>query len=126
MIRISVFEPLYVDCWAWQQAFRKLGFSSDNIFVSINRNGEIPGAPLWVFVLLKTQGLDFTVPAGPFEVSEETFAAKWTEFCTAFNERRIDEGDLIAAYQERMADKHVPLVEGLLRKGFRIPGHRSN
>jgi hypothetical protein len=126
MIRISVFDPLYVECWAWQQAFRKLGFPSENIFVSINRNGAIPDSPPWVFVLLRAQGLEFTVPAGPFDVTEQEFAAKWTEFCDAFNAGKIDESDLMAEYNERMADKHVLLVESMVRKGFRIPGHRSN
>lgn len=126
MRRISEFEPIYVDCWAWQQAFRKLGFPSDNIYVVFGRNGEIPGGPDWIFVVLKAQRLEFTVPVGARTMADDVFAKKWTEFCDAFNAWQIDEADLVTAYGERMGTKHSQLIEKMLRKGFRLPGNISN
>lgn len=56
--RISDFPKSYRDALAHFEAFRRLGFSADDIFFGF---GEVSGEPDVMHLQLKTQGQEFTV-----------------------------------------------------------------
>jgi hypothetical protein len=126
--KISDFDPIYVDCWAWHQTFRRLGFSADDIYVEIARNGSIEACPLFIFMSLISQGRKFSAAIGPAVEPESVIAQRWTALCEAFNAKQIDEGDLATAYEARMAHLHVSIVNALLNKGFDLnhPGEAGS
>ena len=118
MKKIADFDPIYVDCWAWHEAFRKLGFSADDIYVEIAKNGSVEDCPLFIFMSLISQGRKFSAAIGPVVEPESVIAQKWTALCEAFNAKQIDEGDLATAYEARMSHLHVSIVSALMNKGF--------
>lgn len=125
-MKITEFDPVAVRCWAWHQAFRKLGFKSEDIYVQFALNGDLPGAPLSVFCTLRTQGLDHSIYIALCP-DVEAFKARWVELIDVWNEKGLDEDSCIEAYEEAImaAGGAHGFVTGLLERGFKLPRFMS-
>lgn len=125
----SDYPDVVQSVWAIHAAFRNLGFSSDDIFVRIAQNGEPCAAPgLWAFTELHAQNKTFTVTCLPLgALTDEEFAAKWTEFATKFNEREFEDEDLHAVYEKWFLHRvgAYQFYAGLTAKGFVPPVNMS-
>lgn len=108
--------------WILHHAFAGLGFSSDDVFVEFGRDAAHQELGPCAWVVLKAQGLTFTLSVGPVE--KEKFAVEWMDFITSL--KSISEEELEAAWESRDELFNTPgfaakLTEGLLRKGFSLP-----
>lgn len=127
--RMKDFPAVYRDCWALHEALRRLGFASEDIFVLLSGNAEQPTTGLWFFVVLKTQGKEFTITVRPIEgLGEEEAGAGWTAFVNLVNARTFALTEMQRVYKTRFVDR-VPgpamLVSALLAKGFVLPRQQA-
>jgi hypothetical protein len=88
---ITDIKPEYQECLGIFEAFRKLGYKSDDIyFVS-----AIGGDHITVYIMLKAEGKEFTCVVGPMEGSREEIekgwvhASNWWNTTTDSNRREV-------------------------------------
>lgn len=116
------------ECWSVHQVLRQLGFDSSDIYIAAGKDIEEPQFLACLFVILRTQGKEFSVNAGGYssECDVESDIAQWTTFATLFNERIFDEEKLKGIYKRSNVVKNkVFFVAALLKKGFRISTQAS-
>jgi len=103
------------------EVLRRFGFQSDDVFFHQN-DEEVPGHEPkgMMFVVLKTQGKDFTIRVGVVDLNYEQWAAAWKAVATAALEKRIEEVDRIVEESEAFRDK-VRLMMAIQAKGIRVP-----
>lgn len=112
------FEPLLEMAWATHEAFRRLGFAADDIFVLTTEADEL-------FVQLKTQGKEFNVRVGPLgELSHETFNARWLSFVDRINGRTFAD-DLLQQIFDRWLEHEtggaMSFINAVMAKGIKLP-----
>jgi len=121
---VSAYSSACIHCWAWQEALRRLGFRSDNIFVFVDFT---PGArteydqELFVSVMLKIGEKKFVVPQraplGTKTMSD--FKLEWTHFCAELQSGALGEEELLVKYHEVLSGNlKLLLVSKLLSEGF--------
>jgi len=113
------------ECWAVHQMLRMLGFLPDDIYVSIQRDGRTPGAPLAFFVVLKAQGLEFATIVGSYNDAPEAYKDTdiWTEFVNHANANAFDKTHLCDLFNASNAfTNKLTLLQSLMKKGFTLPG----
>jgi hypothetical protein len=102
------------------EGFRKLGFSSDNLFCELAATPGAPAGQVGVFMTLQSRGKAFRVGVGYWAANDEPGArAAWTSAVTAVNAHEVSEADLDRIWAESYPcrDK-VGFVTALLDKGF--------
>jgi hypothetical protein len=106
-----------LEVWAYHEAFLRLGFSPDDIFVSVHtdpRAGQVFG------VILRAQGLQFIVNVANAS-NEKTFFAAWKRFSEDLNGNRLSKDELKQRWEKSKAfGQKVELLMALLDKGFEI------
>lgn len=115
------------------EAFRKLGFSSDSIFVVIARVADPSRAlmheqtkvgDLAVHVQLKAQGLEYIGAIGPIPCEDSEFNEIWNNAVKWFNQG--PEKELQAMWDASRIHRVLPsLLLALQDKGFRFT-YKSN
>lgn len=73
----------FKEALAFHNAFRRLGFKSDDIFIVL--------ADSALLVSLKVQGVEFNVEVGEVELSEEEFPGYWAGVVERFNFGPLEE-----------------------------------
>jgi hypothetical protein len=118
------YPQVLVDTWAVHEALRRLGFASEDIFVHVAGNGEAPTSGPWLFVVLKTQGKEFSIDIGPLgKLSPEEALRTWHVFCEKWNTREFLDSEAQRMYEARFLKRTsaAGLATGLLSKGFVFP-----
>lgn len=105
------------------EVFRKLGFSADDLYVSLNRTPEVPVTQVGVFVILKTQGREFSVTCGGWPMGkDDELQALWNRAVDAYNSGDLSDRDGQRILEESPAFRRAPELLLLLKdKGFQIP-----
>ncbi len=119
----SEYPEILLDAWCCHEAFRRFGFSADEIFMHVSQNGEQPGAP-WLFSVLKAQGKEFTITIGPLgDQTPEALMALWHQFAAVTNARSPDDAEMQEIWEKGIIWRIGPtnLAMGLMNKGFRFP-----
>lgn len=79
----------------------------------------------WLFVTLRTQGLEFNAHVGPLgSITPENALAQWVEFVTLYNAHVFKDGEMQRIYQERFLARSpgaASLLAALTAKGFTLP-----
>lgn len=107
---------VFREAFACHEAFRKLGFESDDIFVMTDAGRQVG-------MVLRTQGKEFTVILGflPGRMTREEFETLWVEASECVNSKFSKE-DLDQMYENSGIFQHrESLVRGLALKGFSFP-----
>jgi hypothetical protein len=111
------------------ETLRRFGFVSDDIFFHQNA-AEPPGGPEprgMMFVVLMTQGKQFSIRVGVVDVPYEAWKSAWEAVATAARDRHVEEVDRIVNESEASIHK-VRLMMAIQAKGIRVPvmqGHLS-
>jgi hypothetical protein len=107
-----------------REAFRKIGFSAENLYCMTAKSVLFAGA-LCGFMRLKTQGKTFDVELGPV-TSEDAFAAEYERICEAVNAGRVSASDLARMLEECEAyHAGASLLVAIENKGIRLPRETS-
>ena len=134
-----------LEAWAQHEAFRRLGFSPDDIFFGANQPAQMGLTPIlkhqpalricvtedqyWQIVcVLKTQEKQFVVTCGwcPKRMSHEQILARWESFVERFNAGQIEDSYLQRVWERSQVRRDaVHLIEALGRAEIRIPGDLS-
>lgn len=112
------FDPIFSEAWAAHEAFRKLGFPSDVIFMHRNPDGGL-------HVVLKHRGLQFAVTVGV--VAADTWEADWTRFAEAVNSRQFSDVVLQTLWEQSAALRgSTPMLVAMHNKGFALDLYKAN
>jgi len=108
VIRPSDFSHQVRESWANHEAFRRLGFSADEIFVAVD--------VVRAYTVLRAQGLEFVVVLGDIE---DGFLDGWSMFAECSNRNAFAEEDLQEVWEESwVKNNSVCLVTAMTDKGF--------
>lgn len=106
-------EQVLNEALATFEAYRRLGFTSDEIFFTLDSVN--------IFMVLQTQGKEFTITCGPRGVLDANqITAEWNKKAEAWN------GTMTAPEREQIwissfvASHCGSLIDGLMRKGIRL------
>lgn len=118
-MRLSDVAPAIRQCVGIHEAFRKLGFISDDIFVGCCGSTAI--------VLLRTQGKEFSVTAGIYDGGQAKFAEEWTKTASAIRAGEVPMADLNENYETLLNSMNsFGFLVALEAKGINIPKKRQN
>src|SRR5262249_26638109 len=107
----------FLGCW---EGFRKLGFSSDDLYCLVSKSVELQGG-LGVYVHLKTQGKECNIYVGPVANSAE-FHNQFKDVVQAVNSGEVTPEDLDRIWVEsEVYQRRIEFVIMLEKKGFLIP-----
>lgn len=120
MRKLNEYPQVLLKVLILHEAFRRLDFEPDQIFVEPNRDET---GTIALFVLVKSGGREFRAIAGPVgDVSVEKMYDLWVELATRFNTSAFDESDEDAVYYKfwraSAGDPARSLVEALVSKGL--------
>lgn len=107
--------------WIAHEAFRRLGFSSDDIYVVPHKSPHFNVLMKMVSCVLKTQGKEFVWSCGSYteEKDQKAIISEWVEFATQLNSGKIPEKDLQELWKEWPVPGSIStLIQALSQKGF--------
>jgi hypothetical protein len=105
-------------CWVYWEALRRIGFASDDIYISVYH--EIALGFEVCGVELRTQKRVFIINAAALTRSRGAFRNDWLAFCEDVLAKRIDTSTLEARWAKRPAEIGQ-LPGALVLKGFILP-----
>ena len=113
---LSKVHPALRELLAVFEAWRKLGFTSDQIYAL--PEAIAPDAGLVPALVLRAQGRQFIITApAPFPKAE--FVDAWIKAAEAWNKGTDEERDVV--WRGSVVYKHaVPLVTAMIAKGFNL------
>jgi len=111
------------------EAFRKVGFSSDDIFVELAKSPSAPDGHIGIFVTLKRKSptnpkktVDYRVAVGFWpkgHKAQQKFVQGWRQLVKATQEHRVSQEDLDRCWQESEPHKKATeFVLGLVTRGM--------
>lgn len=124
-MKFNDIHPVYRQAIGCHEAFRKLGFPSEEIFVLYQ------GGDSTLFVTLESQGKKFNVAVGRMVLTQGQFEKDWGEITTKINDGTVSQADLDAIWQDSMPAKDsTGFLLALYEKGIQVPKtmerHRQN
>lgn len=112
MVDLKQIPVAFREALACHQVLRRLGFKSDDIYVMYSEG--------YLFLSLKTQGLEFNIDLGEVETNEVEFPTFWAEIVEAFNTG--PEVEAAAIWEQSLAKNNMKLISDLIRKkGIMLP-----
>lgn len=112
MIDLKQIPMPFRDALACHQAFRRLGFKSDDIYVLYSDG--------FLYMILKTQGKEFNINLGTIEINEIEFPKIWAEIVETFNTG--PEQEVLEIWDKSLIKNNFQLISGLIRKkGIMLP-----
>lgn len=111
------------DAWACHEAFRRLGFSADDIYVIGSASVNNAGLPA-IHSVLRTQGRELVVICGVYNTDAELekVMEKYAIFLELYNAGFLDEDKMRARYERSMVGQDtLGFLTAIERKGIRIP-----
>lgn len=120
MRKLDDYPQVLLKVLVLHEAFRRLAFEPDEIFVEPNRDET---GTIALFVLVKCRGREFRAIAGPVgDMAVDKMYDLWVELATRFNASAFDEADEDALYYKfwrgGSGDNARSLVEALVSKGL--------
>jgi hypothetical protein len=118
-MKLSELHPVWREALACQEALRRLGFTSDDLFVSRCKDGR-----LLVHVESVHYGLTVNIPVGDSgalrSLSQEEFGRGWSQAAEARNGATVDE--LEHAWRDSLIVRQgVQLIVNLKMHGIELP-----
>lgn len=117
-------NPAYIlDAWALFEAFRRLGFASNDIYALVAKNAEHPDSGLWFGVTLRAQEKEFTALLMPTD-NKEAVLSSWKTFAEQLAAGLFPQNEMQREWEERFIKRSpgpAALISGLLLKGFYLP-----
>lgn len=114
-MRAADINPSFREALAVHEAFRKLGYSPEQIFVTLTSDSRL-------FVILKHLGREFAVFCGELAMSEPDFYAAWPTLVTAVNGGAVAEEELNNLYRDSYVYRErLGFLAALKAKGIAIP-----
>lgn len=111
-------DSIYLEAWAYFEAFRRLGFVPDDIYLALATEDE----RTVVMVELRTEERDFVVRLGSVSQTQDEVEIIWGEFVAALASGEFGEEELTAVWESSLAYKDSDvLVAGMLEAGFVFP-----
>lgn len=96
------------------EAFRRLGFTSDEIFFTLDS--------VHVFMTLRTQGREFVITCGPYgPLTPREATDQWNEMAREWNGPMTETERQRIWGQSFIFNQGGDLIRGLVRKGIQIP-----
>ena len=125
------YDQPYQEALGTFEGFRKLGFSAEDIYITIN--GPLKEAPfnfqigmIQILLTLRTQGKQFHMDCGVLNDTPDNAAKKWEKLGTAMNEGRIKSKHLDEVWQKSQAHRDpAGFIVALKNKGFVLPKEMS-
>lgn len=117
------FPQAVYEAWACHEAFRRLGFSADDIYVIGQPSANNGGRPA-IHSVLRTQGRELVVICGVYETEEELKEVlnKYGIFLELYNAGLMSESKMRQRYERSMVGQdRLGFVGAIQRKGIRIP-----
>lgn len=96
---------------------RRLGFLPDDIYAMFANGGVI-------FLVLKTQGKQFSITIGPWRSGEQSFKTAWETAAPAWNEGMTDQERLECLESSEAFHDVISLIHALDKKGITCPEPR--
>ena len=121
-MKVTDYSPTVISLWSTWETFRRLGFDSDEISFEAH---PTDGAPIALFVILRSQGKTFTVTVEKFD-SEDVVQEHYNSFLDF--SRRLNAGEFSENVLGKMYRCHQPhdmlvsLVIAMTDKGFVLEG----
>lgn len=113
-------SPLLRSFFGVWEGLRKLGFASEDLFLTVSGNPSKPGVP-FCFCALHTQDKSFTVCCGQID-DESEFVAEYVRVAEEINNGGVSQDDLKRIWQESEVHQHpTDFSAALLLKGLKIP-----
>jgi hypothetical protein len=117
-LKKSEIHPAIRECMGAFEAFRRLGFKSDDIFAAVDSSGH-------AYSLLRTQGKELVATVGHFDGRSEEFVRGWEEAAVATNKGEVSPADLQSIYEESFVlQNSVGLLLAIEKKGIVLPANR--
>lgn len=120
-------DPTIRNFLGFWQAFRMLGFSSDDIFYQIAPSVELGGHPA-AYIVLMTQGKSFSIILGAVDSMKttDTYEKLYAETTREANAGKISHETMDRVWQETLAfqDK-AGFINAIHRKGIFFPIHKQ-
>lgn len=108
-------DPVFREAIGTFEAFRKMGFPAEEIFVLRNKDGSM-------LVMLRTQGKEFGVAVGSLDMTKEQWMEAWKDVALAVGDGRIQEDVLDQIWLScRPYAEKVSFVLAIGQKGILIP-----
>jgi hypothetical protein len=111
--------PAFREALAVHEAFRRLGFIPDQLFVTLDSESQL-------FVILKHRGQDFAVCCGELSLTEAEFHEQWPALITAVNAGYMTEADMTSIWTNSYVYQNkVRFILAIKAKGIAIPENLS-
>ncbi len=121
-MRYQDIDPTLRQYIGGHEALRKLGFKADEVFCQAARSAQHNGA-LHCFVLLRTQGIEFRMHAGPIrDGDEDKFFTEYKRVVAATVNGQVSQHTLDRIWQESGAYRNpMSLVVAINQAGIALP-----
>lgn len=112
-------RPVFREALAVHEAFRRLGFASDDLFFCVANKNQ-------VFVKLIHEGKDFAVICGQFNVPAKQLFDEWKALLEEVNDGSLPEDTMQEIWASSFVYKgRASFITALLTKGFPIPRNEA-
>ena len=102
----------FKEALACHQGLRRLGFSSDDIYVMYSEG--------WLYIMLKTQGKEFNIDLGQIKCNEVEFPRIWANIVETFNTG--PEEQALSIWDNSVMKNNFKMIAELIRKkGIMLP-----
>lgn len=127
----SELHPVWFETIMLHELFRRMGFSSDDLYVLPARTADPTHAllpkklrvgDLCIHVMVKAQGLEFTGLVGKVPCADEKIAEEWRTVALSFNQSTEEEREAWerAWDRSRVRARLVGIVADMSAKGFAL------
>lgn len=101
---LKTIHPTMQRALCWFEAFRRLGYPADDIFLVV---GQDPHLGLALFTMVRANGKEFPCTAGPWDQDKSHVSRQWEEASTIWN--------------HTTGAQHNQLFERVMQPGFSVP-----
>lgn len=109
-------KSIYKQCLGIFEAYRRVGFPAADIYLAVAKSVELAGER-GIYMLARSQGLEFQIFAGPAEGTDVEISAEWAKAGAAWNTGTEEFRREIWEASD-MSVRGTALIEALMRKGF--------
>lgn len=117
MQTLSDIPPLFLEALSVHEAFRKLGFNSEDVFIA---RGLGPDRVLSILVGIKRDGQQFFLSVGHYDGTDEQLLSTWHEVVAVY--KGSPEESLQNMWDNSSIKKQsVVFLNALIKKGILMP-----
>lgn len=115
------FERTLEECLGWFEGFRRLGFSSDDVYFGCDVD---EGRAITICMILRAQGKEFASIIGkaPPEFTPELLAKEWERVANRWNDTTVPEAERQRIYEQSFPRTSSLRFLSLVKEaGIKIP-----